>query len=144
MLKRFLSYEPLWPETGLACIRILTGCFMIYHGFDVFDKQIMAENAKWLTDMKFPMPELLAYLGKGSEWIGGILFSIGLFTRLASILVAITMLVIAFGMGHGKIWMDDQHPFLFVLLFLVTFFTGAGKWSLDYCFFGRKDKAPSL
>jgi putative oxidoreductase len=144
MLKRFFSYEPLWQETGLTVIRVLVGGFMVYHGLDVFDQKIMADNAKWLSDMKFPLPGLLAYLGKGSEWAGGILFTIGLFTRLALIPVVATMLIIAFGMGHGKIWMDDQHPFLFALLFLVTFFTGPGKWSLDYYFFGRKEKLPRV
>lgn len=140
MLKQFFSYEPLWPQTGLTLIRLLVGGFMFYHGLDVFDKQIMADNAKWLSDLKFPMPELMVYLGKGSELIGGLFFMLGLFTRLALLPVVATMLMITFVMGHGKFWMDDQHPFLFVLLFLVTFFTGPGKWSLDYYLFGRKSK----
>jgi putative oxidoreductase len=45
--------------------------------------------------------------------------------------LAITMLTVTFGMGHGKVFTDDQHPFLFVLLALAFFFTGPGKWSMD-------------
>jgi putative oxidoreductase len=42
-------------------------------------------------------------------------------------------------MGHGKIFSDDQHPFLFVLLSLVFFFSGPGKWSMDELLF-KMDK----
>jgi putative oxidoreductase len=48
------------------------------------------------------------------------------------------MTFIAFFIGHGRIHMEDQHPFLFVLLALVFVFTGPGKWSLDSLLFGRK------
>ncbi len=40
-----------------------------------------------------------------------------------------------FFVGHGKIWYEDQHPFLFVLLAFVFFFIGGGKWSVDYLLF---------
>ncbi len=45
--------------------------------------------------------------------------------------------------GDGRIWYEEQHPFLFVLLGIVFFFTGAGKWSFDYLFFGS-NKYPNL
>jgi len=138
MLKQFFSWKPLWQETGLTLIRLLVGSFMIYHGAEVFEQEKMDGYTKWLTDLKFPSPELMAYLGKGIEFAAGLLFTVGLFTRLAIIPLVGTMLIIAFGMGHGKIFMDDQHPFNFVLLFLVIFFTGPGRFSLDYYLFGRK------
>lgn len=140
MLKRFFSYKPIWQESGLTLIRILVGSFMIYHGAEVFSKELMDGYEKWLTDIKFPSPVILAYLGKGIEFVAGIFFTIGLFTRLAIIPLASTMLIIAFGMGHGKIFYEDQHPFNFVLLFMVTFFAGPGKFSLDYYLFGRKSE----
>ena len=138
MLKRFFSYKPIWQESGLALIRILVGSFMIYHGSEVFSKELMNGYEKWLTDLKLPSPALLAYLGKGIEFVAGIFFTVGLFTRLAIIPLAATMLIIAFGIGHGKIFYDDQHPFNFVLLFMVTFFAGPGRFSLDYYLFGKK------
>jgi uncharacterized membrane protein YphA (DoxX/SURF4 family) len=42
------------------------------------------------------------------------------------------MAYITFIVGHGKIWYEDQYPFLFVLLGLVFIFTGPGKFSVDY------------
>jgi uncharacterized membrane protein YphA (DoxX/SURF4 family) len=67
----------------------------------------------------------------------GTFLTVGLLTRLAVIPLAITMTVICFGMGKGRIFLEDQHPFLFVLLSLVFFFAGSGKWSLDQAIFGR-------
>lgn len=137
MIKQFFSPRGLWQNQGLGLIRILVGVFLIYHGSDIMDKNKMNDAAKWLTDLHFPFPSLMAYLGKGSELAGGIGLFLGLFTRLMVIPVMITMITICFGMGHGKIFSDDQHPFLFVLLSLVFFFSGPGKWSMDELLFKK-------
>jgi len=50
----------------------------------------------------------------------------------------ITMLLIAFGMGQGKVFYEDQHPFLFVLIGLFFFFNGPGKYSVDQYFYGNR------
>jgi uncharacterized membrane protein YphA (DoxX/SURF4 family) len=137
MIKTFFSSDSIWQHEGLALIRIIVGVFMMYHGWEVLDKNKMAEYSKWLAEMKFSSPTLMAYLGKGSELVSGVLITIGLFTRIAIIPLAITMLIICFGLGKGRIFMEDQHPFLFILLSLVFFFTGAGKWSVDYLVFSK-------
>jgi putative oxidoreductase len=82
----------------------------------------------------------MAYVGKITELVGGLLLAIGLFTRPAVIALVINMAVITFIMGNGKILSDDQHPFLLLLLFAVFFFTGAGMYSLDYLLFDKAGK----
>ena len=139
-MRRFLSPAPLWEQTGFTLIRLIVGLFISYHGLEVFDHQKLDEYAKWLTDLHFPSPRFMAGLGKGTELIAGIMLLTGFLTRLAVISLIITMLIITFGMGKGNIFMDDQHPFLFVLLSLVIFFTGSGKFSLDYVFFRQKER----
>jgi putative oxidoreductase len=134
----FFSPGGLWQNSGIAMIRVILGVFMAYHGWEVFTAGKMNEYAKWLTDIKFPAPTFMAYLGKGIELVSGVLITVGLFTRLAIIPLAVTMAVISFGIGKGRIFMEDQHPFLFILLAFVFFFTGPGKWSLDYLLFERK------
>jgi uncharacterized membrane protein YphA (DoxX/SURF4 family) len=116
---------------GTAIIRIVTGLFMVYHGFEIFDAKLMNDYAQWDMFKDLPMGLVLVYLGKGAEFVAGILLTLGLFTRLASIIIAVTMLSITFFVGHGKFWYEDQHPFLFVLLALVFFFNGARTLSLD-------------
>ena len=138
MVKRFFSPNGLWQNEGLGLIRILVGLFMIYHGKEIFQQATMKEYSKWLTDLHFPLPAFMAYLGKGVELVSGICLTIGLLTRLATIPLMITMTIICFGMGHGKIFSDDQHPFLFVLLGLVFFFYGPGKWNFDEVLFSSR------
>jgi putative oxidoreductase len=137
-MNKFLSPSPLWQQQGLGIIRIIVGVFMIYHGLELFDNTKMNEYSKWMIDLKLPAPRFMAYLGKSSELITGILFTIGIFTRPAAIVLAVTMTFIAFFIGHGRIHMEDQHPFLFVLLALVFVFTGPGKWSLDRTLFKKQ------
>ena len=137
-MQTHLTSKGLW-ENGISLIRILTGVMMAYHGIETFDAEKMQNYTKWMTELQFPAPQVMAYLGKGTEFFGGVLLALGLFTRFAIIPLSITMLVIPFFMGKGKIFSDDQHPFLFVLLFLTFLFGGTGKWSLDYWLFDRKN-----
>jgi uncharacterized membrane protein YphA (DoxX/SURF4 family) len=137
-MTNFLSPSPLWQNAGIGLIRIVVGLFLIYHGWEVFDAEKMKGYTTWDTFKNLSYPSFMVYMGKVSELLAGILFVLGLFTRLASIVLIITMLYIAFFIGHGKIWYDDQHPFLFVLLGLVFIFAGPGNWNMDGLLFDRK------
>src|SRR5688572_10652275 len=104
--KTFFSPGGLWQNSGIAMIRVILGVFMAYHGWEVFHADKMSEYSKWLTDVKFPAPALMAYLGKSIELISGVLIMLGLLTRLAIIPLAVTMSIIAFGLGKGRIFME--------------------------------------
>ena len=122
-------------ENYLVLIRVITGIIIAYYGLRTFDKGHMEGNIAWLTDIHFPFPALMAYLGKITELVGSILLILGLFTRIVCMLLIITMSVITFIMGNGKILSNDQFPFLLQLLFGVFLFYGGGKWSLNRVFF---------
>ena len=136
MLKKFFSSRGLWQDSGLGLIRILVGLMITYHGLEVFDSAKMEEYGKW--DYKLPEPLFMAYLGKGIEFLAGVFFTIGLFTRLACIPLFFTMAYIPFVLSEAKVFTTDQHPFLFAIIFLIYFFTGPGKLSLDYLLFDRR------
>jgi putative oxidoreductase len=125
-------------ENWLASVRVVTGILIAIVGFEVFDKGRMNGNVAWLTDLHFPVPHFMAYLGKAAELIGGIFLALGLLVRLMSVILVVDMFVITFIMGQGKILGDAQLPFVFLLLFAGFFFAGSGKWSLDYLLFDRK------
>ena len=84
------------------------------------------------SELGLPFPLLMAYLAKGTEFFGGLLFALGLFTRFTTIPLAITMAVAILGSHQGQITGDGEHPFLFFLIFAAFFFIGSGKWSIDY------------
>ena len=127
-MKKFFSTQPIWYDGGLFVVRLILGIFMTYHGWEIFDKVKMNEYAAWDT---FKNQAFMAYLGKGAELVGGIMLIFGWWTRLAALIVIFTMAYIAFFVGNGIIWYNDQHPFLFVLLGLVFIFTGPGRYSID-------------
>jgi putative oxidoreductase len=132
MLSKIFSSDPVSPQKGLAVVRIITGLLMAYHGWEVFDRELMEGYMKWDVIKKMPAPEFMVYLGKGLELVTGILLTIGLCTRIASLFMIVDMLFICFFIGNGKFYYQDQHPFLFALLALTFLFTGPGSWSLQY------------
>lgn len=129
-MKTLFSPSPIWPGKGLAFVRIAVGLLMIYHGIEVFRPEMMRGYMDWET-FKSPVGKFMVYMGKSSELIAGIGLFLGLFTRVASVILIGTFSYITFFVGHGKFWYEDQHPFMFVLFGVLFFFTGPGAWSVD-------------
>lgn len=125
------SVKPLGLNAGLFLIRVLTGSFLLYHGWEIFNGKAMQEYAQWDAFKNMSYPTGMVYAGKFFELAGGALLVLGLVTRLASLMAAGTLGYITFVMGNGKIWSDDQYPFLFVMLLLVFICTGPGTISVD-------------
>lgn len=137
-MNKIFSSKPIYQNEGIAFIRIVTGIFLIYHGWEVFDEQKMQEYAEWEMFKNNASTSFMVYLGKGAELVAGFLLALGLFTRIACIIITGTFIYISFFIGNGKIWYEDQYPFLFVLLALLFFFTGPGKWCLDNALFKKQ------
>lgn len=133
----FLSPSPIFQNTGLALVRICIGVFLFYHGYEIFDHGTMEKYLSW-DIFNNNNGRVLVYAGKAAELIAGILFFLGLFTRFASLITIGVMAYIAFAIGKGIIWYDDQHPFLFILLSMVFIFTGPGALAIDNIIFKKK------
>ena len=129
-MNKFLSPSPIYQDLGLTIVRVITGLFMVYHGWEVFDAETMRGYLEWEV-FKHPSGKTWVYFGKITELISGLLLAIGLFTRLGAFILLGTSAYIAFCVGHGIIWYNDQHPFMFVLLAIVYLTMGGGNWSLD-------------
>jgi uncharacterized membrane protein YphA (DoxX/SURF4 family) len=137
----FFSSTPIAQNHGIALVRIITGILLVWHGWETFDAEKMKMYTGWFVERKYTNPEIWAYTGKVAELLAGIGFVLGLFTRLASLAAIAAFAGIIFILGDkGKIFQGDQHPFLFILLALVFFFTGGGSFSLDNYFFQKKSR----
>ena len=127
-----------WTDNAIAIVRIIVGAFMIYHGAEVFNPELMKGYETRLTEMKMSNPALQAYTGKVAELVAGILLTSGLFTRIGAVIMAGTMTFITFIIGSGKFYYEDQHPFMFVLCAFIFFFDCGKKWSLDSLIFRKR------
>jgi putative oxidoreductase len=99
--------------------------------------------AEWFGSMGIPMPTLNAYLATGTEILGVILLTLGLFSRIISIPLIITMIV-AIVTVHGENGFDaGNNGFEIPLYYMIMLFTllvyGSGKISLDHLFFKNKE-----
>lgn len=137
-MKKFFSSQSIAQNAGLTLVRITLGLFLIYHGWEVFDSAKMNEYLTWDNFKQSSNGTLLVYAGKLAELFAGIFFVLGLFTRIAALLCIGTLGYIAFMLGNGIIWNNDQHPFLFVLIAFLFLFTGPGTISIDHYLFKRK------
>lgn len=138
-MNKLFSPSPIAQEYAIALVRITTGILLVWHGWETFDAEKMKMYTGWFVERKYSNPEMWAYAGKIAELLAGICFVLGLFTRLASVACIAAFAGIIFILGDkGKIFQGDQHPFLFILLATIFFFTGPGTLALDNLFFKKK------
>src|SRR5690606_18843459 len=127
---KFLERFSPGPEKGIGIVRIIVGLLLVYHGHEVFRPELMNSYLEW-DQFKTPLTKVMMYAGKWSELIAGVLLTLGLFTRVAALIMIGTVCYITFFIGSGRFWYEDQHPFMFALFGLLFFFTGGGAWRVD-------------
>jgi putative oxidoreductase len=126
---------------ALLVLRVALGAIMIAHGKEkVFGG--MAKHIAMVHSLGVPAPTLMAYLSAGTEFVGGILLVIGLFTRIASFATLIDMLVAIFKVhikngftGQG----NYQFPLALGVIAFALIFYGAGPIALDWAL-GKKGR----
>jgi putative oxidoreductase len=133
MIKNFLSK---YSDAGILFIRIGIGfSFIFVHGWG----KISGGPAMWEKigsamgnyGLSFA-PTFWGFMASASEFGGGILILLGLFTRPASAFMAFTMLT-AFMMHTSKLdpWNKAIYPMEMFAVFMGLLFIGAGKYSID-------------
>lgn len=126
---KLLSHQSLNTDIAALLLRIIFGGLFVRYGYD----KIIG------YDQILPMFQDLIGIGSKlsfnlvifAEFFCGFLVLIGFFTRLAVIPIFITMAV-AFFIAHAKDPFDVKAlPFVFLLLTIVIFVLGSGKFSID-------------
>lgn len=99
--------------------------------------------ADWFSSINIPFPLVNAYLAAGTEISGVVLLTLGLFTRIISIPLMVTMVVAIVTVHWGNGFEAGDNGFEIPLYYLIMLFTlivyGSGRISLDHILF-RKDK----
>jgi putative oxidoreductase len=115
-------------------VRLFVGYFFLETGWGkIHNLQGMAER---FADWGLPAPAFNAAFSGWTEFLGGLLVVLGLFTRLVSIPLFINMVVAMLAVKLKKVGgLDDfvelDEP-LYALSFLWLFFSGPGWISLDH------------
>src|SRR5687768_15278710 len=110
----FFSPAPILLNIAISIVRIVVGLLLIYHGIEIFAPETMNGYLQW--DMfKGPYGKFLVYMGKGTEFVAGVLLSLGMLTRVSALMMIGDFSYITFFVGQGRFWYEEQHPFMFAL-----------------------------
>jgi putative oxidoreductase len=118
-----------------AFMRFATGAVLVPHGIVKIlhlPPETFAEN---LSGKGFPMPLLLTYLVYFTESVAAACVAIGLFTRIAAVMVWLQMsvIIVVFQWQYGYFWTNRGIEFalLWWLLCIAIFFRGGERCSID-------------
>lgn len=134
-MKKLLSTRPLAINFALLLLRVGVFSFMVFaHGWGKFTYLTGNEPIDFYDFMGIGQKASLV-LAVFGELICGVFILLGLFTRLATIPMLLTMLVAALGAHSDSIFGEGEHALLFAVIAVVLFFTGPGKYSADKLIF---------
>jgi putative oxidoreductase len=122
-----LSYQ---ANAGLALLRIFVGVALAFaHGTGKIPpgEGLIAGAAK----MGFPVPVFFAWAAAMSEFLGGIFLALGLFTRVSSLFICITMAVALIGVHSADPFGKQELALMYFFAAFAFLLKGAGDWSVD-------------
>jgi putative oxidoreductase len=126
MTKFLNSLQPF----GALVMRLALGLSMVVHGYEkVIPHGALNHHAHYVVSLG--LPHWLGYVSAYTEFVGGILLLIGLFTRLAAALIAFNMLVAFVYVGIHQGFGIYNYILALVALGMMLTFYGAGSLSLD-------------
>jgi len=140
MIKKFLDKN---KDIGILLCRIGIGCgYLFVHGWGkimegpkLWEKIGGAMNNFSITQIHV----FWGFMASVSEFGGGILLILGLFTRPAAAFMAFTMFVaVTNHFSKHDPWNKVIYPVEMLSALILIIFLGAGKYSLDNLFFRKK------
>ena len=117
-------------NTAAFFLRLVLGGLMIRHGFDKLVH--FNEYSKQFVNLLHMGPKVSLSLTIFAELFCSAFLILGLFTRLATIPLIITMAVAVFVAHNGEIFGDGEHAALYLGGYLVLLILGPGKASIDH------------
>lgn len=126
-------------DIAILLLRLGVGGLMLTHGVPKLIMLFGSDPIQFGNPLGIGVEASLA-LAVFAEVICSVLILIGLGTRLASIPLLITMFV-AFFIVHGADPLQQKElALIYLIIYLVLFLTGSGKYSLDHFLLKRKQK----
>jgi putative oxidoreductase len=129
MKKFFFSTTPFLSNLGLLILRLGSALMIMTHGWPK-----IAEFSSRLETFRDPIglgPAISLQSAIFAEFFCAVLLALGFMTRISLIPLIFTMAVIAFIVHAEDPFSGKEKALLFLLIFLVQFLLGPGKYSVD-------------
>ena len=128
-------YETFSPAS-YSFMRFSTGAVLVPHGIQKIMLGSVVNLAPYIDkQMGVPYPLIWAYFAVFAESVAAVFLAIGLFTRLAALIIWIEMgvIIVFFQWQYGYFWTVKgyEYALLWWLLCLAIFFRGGGRYSVD-------------
>jgi putative oxidoreductase len=139
MIKQFLKTKTNDRKLDLAIVilRLEVMAFMLVHGFHKLMKLLEGGDIEFADPIGLGMGFTL-FLAVLSEFVCSILIGIGLGTRLATLPLIATMSIAAFVAHADDPFGSKEKALLYLVIYLVLFLVGSGKYSLDQYLFNKR------
>ncbi len=144
MLETLLLSYPDWLlQVALFVVRVTLGLCIVVHGMGKLgwlktNPAGVKGFAGWLADLGMPYPLLNAWTATLTEFLGGMLFTLGLGTRFVAFALTVNM-VVAATKGHkggGYLILNNppgaEYAINLAVLFGMFILLGPGALSCDY------------
>lgn len=136
IIKRIFQTQAGWASLAL---RVPVGVILTAHGaqklFGWFGGHGLQGTADWLASIGLAPGMLMALLAGGAEFFGGLALIIGLFTRPAAFVSAVTMVVAIFSVHFTNGLLLDNGGYEFALSLLAItvalLIQGSGRLAVD-------------
>ena len=129
MKNKILNYQSLNTDIASLLIRLIFGGLFVYHGYTLI--RSYDEILPMFKDIIGIGPKLSFNLLIFAQFFCGLFVTVGFLTQLSVIPIFIAMLV-AYFIAHAKdSFQVKELAFLFLLLSLIIFVLGSGKFSVD-------------
>ena len=117
-------------DIWLLFLRVFSGAFILTHGYPKL-MRLFAEGEIKFGDPIGLGPAVTLVLAVFAEFVCAILVALGLFTRLATVPLMITMSVAAFIVHGTDPFGRKELALMYLLVFSTLLVLGGGKYSLD-------------
>ncbi|MFC1484934.1 DoxX family protein [bacterium] len=111
-------------------LRIFVGFAFMTHGYGKAFAGLKGFSS-YVSELGIYFPQILGPIAAWSEFFGGALLIVGLFTRISSFFLACTMAVAVFVAHAGQPFDSKELSLVYLICCLLFLMKGAGKYSLD-------------